>query len=197
MPPKDLKEPKDSKDLTPASAPAPPAAPVAPASSSPLSAPHTPLSAPQSPISAPRGPRLAGSISIKATAIPRAELPNLQAEVEPLTQERLDSLWQQAAKECDLEEMMAQGKPTLGEYPGQFRVESLATWFADEFKPHKIDVLECMRRETGMRMLDCKVVPLFVEKGEMIYSPDAKYNAMLERNPQLFELRKLFPMIDY
>ena len=141
--------------------------------------------------------RLAGSISIKVAAMPKAEIPRLDADVKPLTQERLEELWRKAATECDLEELMAEGKPVLDEHPGLFRVESQTTWFADEFKKHKIDVMECLRRETGMRMLDCKVVPLFVEKDDVIYSPDAKYAAMLEKNPQLFELRKLFPMIDY
>ena len=129
--------------------------------------------------------------------MPKVELPSLKVEVKPLTQERLEELWGQAAQACGLEEMLAEGKPMLDEHPGVIRVESQTTWFADEFKKHKIDVMECLRRETGMRMLDCKVVPLFVEKDDVIYSPDAKYAAMLEKNPQLFELRKLFPMIDY
>ena len=50
---------------------------------------------------------------------------------------------------------------------------------------------------TGMRMLDCKVNQLFVSKEEVTYSPDDKYKAMVEKNPHLAELRKLFPMIDY
>ena len=48
-----------------------------------------------------------------------------------------------------------------------------------------------------MKMLDCKVNPLFVSKEEVIYSPEDKYSAMVEQNPKLAELRKLFPMIDY
>ena len=45
-----------------------------------------------------------------------------------------------------------------------------------------------------MRMLDCKVNQLFVDKDEVIYSPDEKYKAMLEANPAMMaELRKLFP----
>ena len=38
---------------------------------------------------------------------------------------------------------------------------------------------------------------LFVSKDEVVYSPDDKYKAMVEKNPQLAELRKLFPNIDY
>ena len=38
---------------------------------------------------------------------------------------------------------------------------------------------------------------LFVKKNDVLYSPDQKYNAMLERNPAIAGLRKLFPNIDY
>ena len=38
---------------------------------------------------------------------------------------------------------------------------------------------------------------LFISKEEVTYSPDDKYKAMVEKNPHLAELRKLFPNIDY
>ena len=57
--------------------------------------------------------------------------------------------------------------------------------------------MEFLREKTGMRMLDCRVNPLFVSKEEVVYSPDDKFAAMMGKNPQMVELRKLFPMIDY
>ena len=94
-------------------------------------------------------------------------------------------------------DVMKNATVRLGEKTGFFEVDALTTWFHDEFKTHKIDVLVAMRRRSEMPMLDCKVNPLFVGKEEIVYSPDQKYNAMLEHNPGLGNLRRLFPNIDY
>lgn len=136
------------------------------------------------------------SISIKSAA--KAEpVKHISIEVKPLTEESLAQYWKEAAAKLGLEELMSEGVPRLGEHPGSFEVDAQTVSFADEFKPHKIDVMEYFREKTGMRMLDCKVNPRFIEKKEVVYSPDDKYAAMLAANPHLAELRKLFPMIDY
>ena len=141
-------------------------------------------------------PSISG-ISIKTTVEDVEESAHRVTDVEPLTQETLERWWGEAAKELKLEEVMVNGTPKMGETNGMFEVDATTVYFAEEFKPHKIDVMEFLREKTGMRMLDCRVNPLFVSKEEVVYSPDDKYKAMLERNPQLAELRKLFPMIDY
>lgn len=142
------------------------------------------------------GKILTGSISIKA-APKMAPVKHIAVEVKPLTDEDLQTYWKEAAEKLGLQELLAEGLPRLGERPGFFEVDAQSVTFHEEFKQYKIDVLEYFREKTGMKMLDCKVNPLFVSKEEVIYSPDDKYNAMLEQNPQLAELRKLFPMIDY
>lgn len=122
---------------------------------------------------------------------------HISIEVKPLTEETLAQYWKEAAVELGLEELMAEGIPRLGEYQGCFEVDAQTVTFADEFKPHKIDVMEFFRSRTGMKTLDCKVNPRFVEKTEVIYTPDDKYAAMVAANPEMEELHKLFPLLDY
>lgn len=138
-----------------------------------------------------------GGISIAAIKPQKVEGPRLQAEVKPLTLEDLQRYWNETAAELGLSDLMKQGLPHLADHLGQIEIDAQTTWFTDEFKPHRIDVMEVIRRKCGMPMLECKVNPLFVEKDEIIYTPTEKYNAMLKQNPKLLELRKLFPQIDY
>ena len=127
---------------------------------------------------------------------PVVEKPKVQVEAKPLTQEDLERYWNETAKELDLTELMAAAKVRLGENQRTIDVEATETWFAPDFRPHRIEVMEKMRAKSGMPMLDCNVIPLFVSKGTIIYSAEEKYKAMLEVNPQLAALRKLFPEID-
>lgn len=122
---------------------------------------------------------------------------HISIEVKPLTVETLAQYWKEAAVELGLEELMAEGIPRLGEYQGCFEVDAQTVSFAEEFKSHKIDVMEFFRSRTGMRTLDCKVNPRFVEKTEVIYTPDDKYAAMVAANAAMEELRGLFPLLDY
>lgn len=142
------------------------------------------------------GKILTGSISIKS-APAATPVQHIALEVKPLTEEDLSAYWKEAAEKLGLQELLAEGLPHLGERTGFFEVDAQSVTFQEEFKQHKIDVMEYIREKTGMKMLDCKVNPLFVNKEEVLYSPDDKYGAMLELNPKLAELRKLFPMLDY
>lgn len=125
------------------------------------------------------------------------EKPTLPTDVKPLTQEALEDYWKQTADTLGLAELMSGATVRLGEKTGVFEIDAQNTWFHDDFKQHKYDVLGQMRALSGMPMLDCKVNPKFVESEELTYSPDKKYNAMLERNRDLMALRRLFPNIDY
>ena len=138
-----------------------------------------------------------GGISIKATQQKVEPMQHISVEVKPLTEEDLTAYWQEAGEKLGLKELLAEGIPHLGEKQGLIEIDAQSVSFHEEFKPHKIDVMEFLRGKTGMKMLDCKVNPLFVSKEEVIYSPEDKYKAMVEQNPQLAELRKLFPIIDY
>lgn len=139
---------------------------------------------------------LGGSISINVAPV-KVERPQIQAEVKPLTQEDLERYWQEAGEGLELTEVLQNATVRLGEKPGLIEIDAQTTWFADEFRQHRIKVLEFLREKSGMKMLDCKVNPMFVGKDEVIYSPDQKYNVMLENNPRLSALRRLFPQIDY
>lgn len=138
-----------------------------------------------------------GSISIKPVFSQPEKPRKIEVEVKPLTEDSLRQYWNEAAKELSLEELMKEGLPHLGEHSGTFEVDAQSVSFLEEFKLHKIDVMQRLRDKTGMSMLDCKVNPLFVSKEEVVYSPDDKYAAMLEQNPMMAELHKLFPLIDY
>ena len=140
---------------------------------------------------------LAGSISIGFIKPVKVEAPKLQAEVRPLTQEDLEHYWQEAGEELDLANLLSKATVRIGERPGTIEIDAQTTYFHEDFKPHKIDVLQVLRKKTLMPMLDAKVNQKFVDQEELIYSPQDKYNAMLKQNPHLIELRKLFPQIDY
>lgn len=142
-------------------------------------------------------PPVIGGISIKVTQPKVDPVQHIAVEVKPLTEEDLTAYWKEAGEKLDLQELLSEGIPHMGEKQGCFEVDAQSVSFHEEFKPHKIDVLEFLRGKTGMKMLDCKVNQLFVSKDEVIYSPEDKYKAMAEQNPQLAELRKLFPLIDY
>ena len=142
-------------------------------------------------------PKLVGSISIKNVAEMKVAPSKIQAEVKPLTEEDLVRYWHETADELGLQDIMKNANVRVGEHLGRFEVDATTTYFHDEFRSHKIDVLERMRVKTGMQLLDCRVNPMFVEQDEKVYSPDDKYNTMLQSNQHLAELRRLFPEIDY
>jgi hypothetical protein len=56
--------------------------------------------------------------------------------------------------------------------------------------------MQRLREKSGMPLLECNVIPLFVTQGTIIYTADEKYKAMLQVNPHLVSLRRLFPEID-
>ena len=138
-----------------------------------------------------------GLASVKTSVQTPEPVHHIVKEVKELTEADLKEYWNKTAEELELMELLSEGVPHLGEKPGQIEIDAQTVSFADEFKPHKIDVMESLRDKTGMRMLDCKVNPLFVSKEEVVYSPEDKYRVMLETNPKLAELHKLFPLIDY
>lgn len=125
------------------------------------------------------------------------DVPKLQADVKPLTQEDLGHYWNEVAAELNLQELMKDAVVRLGEQHGTIEIDAQTTYFHAEFKPHKTAVLEALRAKTGMKMLDCRVNQLFVGKEDVIYSPDEKYKAMLQNNPNMLAMRKLFPNIDF
>lgn len=143
-------------------------------------------------------PSLTGGFSIKINPTDKVAEPHrLVGDVKPMTADDLTAYWHEAATTLGLEELLASGVPRLGEKPGIIEIDAQTVAFNDEFRPHRIDVMEVLRDKSGMPMLDCKVNPMFVTQEELIYSPENKYKAMLEANPAMLELHKLFPQIDH
>ena len=145
----------------------------------------------------PSGSLLAGSISIGSIKPVKSEAPKLKTEVKPLTQEDLERYWKEAGEELGLQELLGYATVKMGERPGLIEIDAKSVSFHDEFKPHRIEVMEALRKRAGMPMLNCKVNPMFIEKDDVLYSPSDKYYAMVKQNPRLIALRKLFPIIDY
>lgn len=137
------------------------------------------------------------SVSIKSVGEVKVQPAAPKVDVKPLTQEDLERYWNEVSAELELTEIMKNATVRMGEHTGCFEVDAQTTYFADEFRSHKIEVLEAMRRKSGMGMLNCKVNPMFVEENAKAYNPDDKYNAMLQHNPNLASLRHLFTEIDY
>ena len=172
----------------PPQAAAPAAAPVVEQAPAPAAAPARPIGTLRSPL---------GTLSIKTTPTAPSAKPRLVADVKPLTQEDLEAYWREAADALGLHEVLDAAIPRLGEARGTIELDAQSVAFQDEFKPHRIDVMQFLRQKTGMGMLDCKVNPLYISRDEVIYSPEDKFKAMLSDNPALMEFRKLFPTIDY
>lgn len=145
----------------------------------------------------PGGSKLLDGISINVAPPPQVAAPQkVQVEAKPLTQEDLEQYWNEIAEELNLKELMAAAEVHLGENNRTIDVQATETWFATDFRPHRIDVMELLRKKSGMPMLDCNIIPLFVSKGTLIYTAEEKYKAMVQTNPHLASLRKLFPEID-
>lgn len=149
------------------------------------------------PVGAGTKPGIAGGISIGSIKPQQVAVQPMAVDAKPLTQEDLVCYWDEVAVELGLEELMKSAEPHMGEHPGVIEIEAKTTWFADEFKAHRTEVMVALRKRSGLPMLDCKVTPMFVESDEVVYSPADKYNKMVERNPQLAMLRKMMPNIDY
>jgi hypothetical protein len=124
-------------------------------------------------------------------------MPRIQAEVKPLTQEDLERYWHEVGDELGIAELLKDATVYLGEQHGVIEIDAQTTYFHEDFKSHKIDVIEALRGKSGMRMLDCKVNQLFVGKDELVYSPDEKYKVMVQSNPVMQQMRRLFPSIDF
>ena len=141
-------------------------------------------------------PKLAGSIRIADVKSVKVEQPHLQAEVVPMTQENLEQYWNETANELSLQELMSGATIQLGEHAGMIEITAQTVSFHDDFKPHRVAVMEHLRKKSGMPMLDCKVTPKFIQENSLPYQADEKYNAMLRINPHMAELRKVLPQID-
>lgn len=138
---------------------------------------------------------LAGGIRLGDIKVGKAMGTTAQLDVRELTQDDLSRYWGEVAAELGLKDIMDAGKPRLGEHPGKIEIDAQTVSFHDEFKPHRTEVMQAIRKKCGMPMLDCKVNQLYVEKDTVIYNAKDKYAIMQQKNPALENLLRLLPNI--
>ena len=86
--------------------------------------------------------------------------------------------------------------PQAGE-DGKTVIITLTSSFAEyEVKKLLAEVMTYIRRKSGIHNLSPKIVVKAEEKASMPYQSGEKYEAMLQVNPMLAELRKVLPIID-
>lgn len=158
--------------------------------------PSTRITPKPQPVQPAGGSLLAGGISIKVAPPKVEEATKVHVEAKPLEQADIERYWKEASEELNLADLMSAATVTLGENHRTIDINATETWFAADFRPHRIEVMQRLREKSGMPMLECNVIPLFVSKDTIIYTAEEKYRAMLDRNPHLAEMRKLFPEID-
>lgn len=135
-------------------------------------------------------------MSIKLSSIAKPAVPKLKADVEPLTQEKLEQYWSETAQELGLNDLLAQRKVTMGEH-GRFDIEAPGSYFETEFKPHQVAVMQKLRDKSGMPMLNCHILVKRQAVESVAYQPQEKYEAMRKINPDIDKLRKIFDELDY
>ncbi len=147
-------------------------------------------------------PRLEGMVSIKSTkeaAVVEDKRPE-RAEKQ-LTQESLEQYWQQMLLSRQ------QSTPRIAELFENVKIElqqdnvivlyTVNTYLEVELKPYAVDVLEELRKSSGVSELNYRVEVEYEATEAVPYTPHEKYDAMMLANPVIAELRKLLPEIDY
>lgn len=80
---------------------------------------------------------------------------------------------------------------------GKSVIITLSSSFAEsELKNVLAEVMTHLRRSSGIHDLSPKIVIKVEQKAAILYQSDEKYEAMLQINPMLAELRKILPDID-
>ncbi len=126
-------------------------------------------------------------------------------QLENLTQDNLDSNWNALFEPNSLstfsdpdkiKTFLKDVKPQAGE-DGKSVIITLTSSFAEyEVKKILAEVMTRLRRNCGIHNLSPKIVVKAEEKAAMPYQSGEKYDAMLQLNPMLAELRKTLPDID-
>ncbi|MBR1799664.1 MAG: hypothetical protein IJ761_07230 [Bacteroidales bacterium] len=137
---------------------------------------------------------LSKSISIK-TSTSATPIITQPQELHDLTQSELEQLWQNAGKALGISNLLANAVLQLQDN-NHFIIEAQDTLFDHDFRPHRVQVLQHMRKESGMQLLDCSIKVRYVEKDIPIHTKEEKFAALVAINPAVIELRKLLPDIE-
>lgn len=197
-----------SAHITPKVAPiAQPAADVAPTVDQPIaSVAPQPVEAPQRvPSAQPEGqraiPRLTGSISLSAPAPAKAR-PQMAmpAEQPTLTAEVLVKAWQKLLDDVekrnpDLYNLICDKTVRL-EADNKMVIEASNSYFETMMKHHVTPMMEQLRGLCSCRALGIRFEVVHNASEALVYSAKDKYQAMLERNPVMEQLQRIFSEID-
>lgn len=169
----------------------------APAVSKPT-APATPHSSLRTPPSS----RIAGSVFVNISAIPRpAVVAAAPAEAKPIDQQLLEQYWAQAMGHFESvwpkTVAAVRSRKLRLEDSDSFVVEVPNSFITAELKPHLMELLEYLRPLAGRPALNCRCEVVYDEVQEaVVYSARDKYSVMSQANPMLATFKVLFPEVD-
>ena len=119
-------------------------------------------------------------------------------ESKPVTQEVLESLWEEMLRELPgIPAQHLKGLTLRIEEVDMFVVEVESNYAETEIKPHLLDILKYLRGRTNRQLLNCRIEIVAKEHDTVAYMPRDKYDIMLESNPALATMRVYFPEIDF
>lgn len=120
--------------------------------------------------------------------------------VEKLTQERLEELWKELAESCtddeDMHSLIAD-KKVVATDENSFDIRVPNIYLDTKLRRFQDRILGFLRSKTGNDALKYKVSVETEKREAVAYMPKEKYEAMLQVNPAMMKLRKLFPDIDF
>ena len=140
------------------------------------------------------------NISINST-LDVKPLVNLEnREVEQLTQERLEELWAKLVESSKDDEkfhdLIADKKVEL-KNNNLFHIQVPNLLLDNYLREYQTRILGFLREATNNESLMYKAVVVVENVAVKAYLPRDKFDEMVQRNPAMISLRKLFPDIDF
>lgn len=145
--------------------------------------------------------RLATSVHIPQHSKLNAPPSTPGADGKQLTQETLQHYWDTLMEQLDegdkeLHDIL-EGHAVEWRGDDRFDIIADSTYFEEEFRPHRVTLLERLRQLTRRPQLNCQTRVVYVEKEKSAYAPRDKYDRLQAINPTLDTFRVLFPEIDF
>lgn len=143
-----------------------------------------------------------GTISIKSTVQDLEQRQSNEASTrmeQPLTNDTISLYWQRLIEvKTSLPERILNGlREARPQIDGDMIIiHTKNAYLGVELRPYMVELLEWMRKASGMPDLNSRVEVEYEEQKVLVYSATDKYQVMSDENPQLHELRKLLPDID-
>ena len=138
------------------------------------------------------------SISVSQDIKPVVSLDNV--EVEQLTQQRLEELWNRFVElskdDSKLYELIADKHVVLVDN-NNFDIQVPNLYLDSVLHGYQQRILDFFRGETHNEMLKYRAAVVVEQVEARAYLPRDKFEEMASRNPSMLTLRKLFPNIDF